>query len=161
MVALGFLNADNVPTDEAKLALPTDLHCPDKSVINKTVIFFHDESTFQSNEDQSTFWGTKGAVVIKPKSKGAGIMVSDFIDERNGYLCLTQEEYTKAREADSSVRMEARCLFEYGEAKEGYWTSDKFIQQMKVAIKIAEIKYPKVEGWKHVWIFDHSSCHGR
>ena len=86
-------------------------------------------------------------------------MVSDFIDERNGYLCLIQEKYTKAREADSSVRMEVRCLFEYGEAKEGYWTSDKFIQQMKVAIKIAEIKYPKVEGWKHAWIFDHSSCH--
>ena len=104
-------------------------------------------------------WGTKGAVVIRPKSKGAGIMISDLIDERNGYLCLTQEEYTKAREADSSVRMEARCLFEYGEDKEGYWTSDKFIQQMKVAIKIAEIKYPKVEGWKHVWIFDYSSCH--
>ena len=40
MVALGFLNADNAPTDEAKLVLPTDLHCPDKSVIDKTVIFF-------------------------------------------------------------------------------------------------------------------------
>ena len=30
---------------------------------------------------------------------------------------------------------------------------------MKKAIKIAEFKYPKSEGWKHVWIFDHSSCH--
>ena len=46
-------------------------------------------------------------------------MVSDFIDERNGYLFLTQKEYTKAREADSSVCMEARCLLECGEAKEG------------------------------------------
>ena len=27
------------------------------------------------------------------------------------------------------------------------------------SIKIAEFKYPKSEGWKHVWIFDHSSCH--
>ncbi len=34
---------------------------------------------------QPTFWGTKGTHVIKLKSKGAGIMVSDFIDERNGY----------------------------------------------------------------------------
>ena len=24
---------------------------------------------------------------------------------------------------------------------------------------IAELKYPKEEGWRHVWIFDHSSCH--
>jgi len=31
----------------------------------------------------------------------------------------------------------------YGETKEGYWTCDRFIQQMKKAIKIAEFKYPK------------------
>ena len=30
---------------------------------------------------------------------------------------------------------------------------------MKKAIKIAEFKYPKNDGWRHVWIFDHSSCH--
>jgi len=30
---------------------------------------------------------------------------------------------------------------------------------MKRAIKIAEFKYPKEEGWKHIWIFDHSSYH--
>ena len=86
-------------------------------------------------------------------------MVSDFIDEKNGYLCLTQEEYVRARQSDPSIQMEARSLFEYGEAKEGYWTCDKFIVQMKKAIKIAEFKYPKSDGWRHVWIFDHSSCH--
>ena len=66
----------------------------------------------------------KGAVVMKQKNKGAGILVSDFIDERNGFLCLTQEEYVRVREADSTIQMEARCLFEYGKAKEGYWTCD-------------------------------------
>ena len=55
--------------------------------------------------------------------------------------------------------MEARGLLEYGKAREGYWTCDKFLHQMKKAIKKAEFKYPKKEGWKHVWIFDHSSCH--
>ena len=33
---------------------------------------------------------------MRPKSKGAGIMVSDFIDEHNGYLQLMNEEYTHA-----------------------------------------------------------------
>ena len=33
------------------------------------------------------------------------------------------------------------------------------MDQMHKAVKIAEFKYPKTEGWKHVWIFDHSSCH--
>ena len=159
MVALGFLNESNAPTEAAKQSLPADLQCPTQEVLDKTVIFFHDESTFQANEDQSTFWGVKGAVVMKPKNKGSGIMVSDFIDEKNGYLCLTQEEYVRARQSDPSIQMEARSLFEYGEAKEGYWTCDKFIVQMKKAIKIAEFKYPKSDGWRHVWIFDHSSCH--
>lgn len=24
---------------------------------------------------------------------------------------------------------------------------------------MAEIKYPKINGWRHVWVFDHCSCH--
>ena len=31
--------------------------------------------------------------------------------------------------------------------------------QMERAIKIAKFKYPKKDGWRHVWLFDHSSCH--
>ena len=51
MVSLWFLNSDNAPTEEAKPALPGDLHCPEKVIIDKTAIFFYDESTFQANED--------------------------------------------------------------------------------------------------------------
>ena len=131
MVALGFLNKHNAPTETAKLALPGDLVCPTQAVLDKTVVFFHDESTFQANEDQPTFWGTKGTTVMKPKSKGSGIMVSDFVDEINGYLCLTHEEYRRAREVDKTTQMTARSLLEYDEAREGYWTCDKFMQQMK------------------------------
>ena len=42
MVALGFLNRENAPTDEARNALPTDLECPLQEVMSKTVILFHD-----------------------------------------------------------------------------------------------------------------------
>ena len=75
----------------------------------KRVFFFHDESTFNSNEDQPTQWGEKGRHMLRPKSKGSGgrhmlrpkskgsgIMVSDFVDERQGYLALTEEEYERA-----------------------------------------------------------------
>ena len=44
-------------------------------------------------------------------------------------------------------------------ARRVYWTRDKFIAQVRRAIEIAEIKYPKEGGWRHVWVFDHSSCH--
>ena len=33
------------------------------------------------------------------------------------------------------------------------------MNQIKMAVKIAETKYPKCDNWRHVWIFDHSSCH--
>lgn len=146
MIGLGFLNESNAPTEKAKQSLPSNICCPSQEVLDKTVIFFHDESTFQANDDQSSFWGVKGTAVMKPKNKGSGIMVSDFIDEKNGYLCLTQEEYIRARQTDKSIQMKARCLFEYGEAKEGYWTCDRFIQQMKKAIKIAlNSSIPKVK----------------
>ena len=32
------------------------------------------------------------------------------------------------------------------------------IKQMEMAVLIAEVKYPKKDGWRHVWIFDYSSC---
>lgn len=101
MVSLGFLNANNAPTDEAKAALPTDIHCPAEDVLNKTVLLFHDETTFQANEDQPTVWAPKGTKVIRPKSKGSGIMISDFICEQCGYLSLTDEEYEEAKNPTS------------------------------------------------------------
>jgi len=36
--------------------------------------------------------------VLKPKSHGSGIMVSDYIDEHNGYLRLTEEEFSQSVE---------------------------------------------------------------
>ena len=35
--------------------------------------------------------------ILRPKSKGAGIMVSDFIEEHNGYLHLSDEEYERSK----------------------------------------------------------------
>ena len=58
-------------------------------------------------------------------------MVSDFIDKHNGYLALTQVEYNQAKKANPRIWMHARVLLEYGEGKEGYWTSDCIIGQLK------------------------------
>ena len=33
------------------------------------------------------------------------------------------------------------------------------MEQIKKAVEIAEVKYPQEKGWRHVWIFDHSSFH--
>ena len=56
--------------------------------------------------------------------------------------------------------MNARQQIEYGEVKEGYWTSERFMEQIKEAVnKIVEVKYSKDEGRKVVWVFVHSSCY--
>ena len=54
----------------------------------------------------------------------------------------------------------AHQLLEYGENKEEcYWTCDKFVIQTRSAVEMAELNHPKEEGWCHVWVFDHNSCH--
>ena len=161
LIGLGFLNEGNAPTEDARTALHnyTNLEQPSQDVIDKTIIIFHDESTFHANEDQATFWGEKGTTMMRPKSRGSGIMVSDFIEENNGYLALTQAEYEEAKKSNPSAKMYARQLLKFGKNKEGYWTSDKFISQIHSAVEIANIKYPKSSGYKIVWMFDHSSCH--
>ena len=69
-------------------------------------------------------------------------MVSDFITENHGYLCLTQAEYDTKKLTDPEICMGARTLHEYGESLDIYWTGTKFMKQMSSVVKIAETKYP-------------------
>ena len=95
MFSLGFLNKDNALTPKAEKCLPQDLESPLAEQISKTVVIFRDESTFQANDGQTFYWATKDMPLLRPKGRGAGIMVSDFIEEHNGYLRLTEEEFTQ------------------------------------------------------------------
>lgn len=156
MIAVGFLHPDQAPTPDAQKAFPDDIPLASSAIRSKLVVVFHDESTFN---DQTLQWGVKGEGMLRPKSKGSGIMVSDFIEERAGYLALTNEEYKQAKVRDKTISQFARETLEYGESREGYWNCDKFMKQLEKAVKIAEVKYPKADGWNVIWIFDHSSCH--
>ena len=160
MIGQGFLTRENAPTPEAKLALPEDLETPRSDVLAKTIVLFHDESTFQANDYERTQWGTKDDHMLVPKSKGAGIMISDFISEQDGYLKLSDEEFAAGREKFPQLKQYARKSIEYGENRDGYWTSERFLEQLEDSALIAECKYPKEQGYKVVWVFDHSSCHG-
>ena len=61
MVALGFLNKDNAPTQECVDSLPGDLNCPSEETLAKTVLLFHDETTFQLNDHERTQWRSNHA----------------------------------------------------------------------------------------------------
>ena len=83
----------------------------------------------QDNKNKLSIKGTLSIIY-------AGIMVSDFIEEHDGYLRLSQEELKKARESNPDFPQEARELFEYGVSRDGYWTSEKFMKQIEDAFNI-------------------------
>ena len=82
--ALESTHAPHPPTSDEPQPEPLDRR--------KLVLIFHDKSTFHSYDDQGWMWAEKGKQQIKPKTQG-GIMMSDFVDEHNGYLDLTDEEF--------------------------------------------------------------------
>ena len=79
MIEVGFLHPEQAPTPEAAAAFPPDVPLALAAERAKTVVFFHDESTFHVNKDQPFQWGKKGTYMLRPKSKGSGIMVSDMV----------------------------------------------------------------------------------
>ena len=90
----------------------------------KYIRIYHDESTFFANADQTRFWSDGQSQVLRQKSLGASIMVSDFIVEGYGYLCHDKEV--------------ARLYLET--QKDGYFNSDMFLQQVTTAVHVSFIK---------------------
>ena len=50
---------------------------------------FQDICMVSTNEGQTWMWGEDDRPAILPKTKGSGIMVSDFVEEHGGYLKVT------------------------------------------------------------------------
>ena len=98
---IGFLHFTNAPTEDEMKTL-SDVDGSTNERCSKTVVFFH-ESTFRSNEDQPTQWGMEGDKTMKPKSKGAEIRASDFVDEHYGFLALSDEEHDAAKASNPRI----------------------------------------------------------
>ena len=63
----------------------------------KLVLIYHDESIFYSNESPGWRWAEQDRLTLPAKGKGRGIMVSDFVEEHNGFLQLSDEEWERAK----------------------------------------------------------------
>ena len=107
MTSLGFLHSSNSPSEEMACLLPNVELSPDH---DKTIFWFHDESSYNANDDERTMWKDDTMQVLKPKGRGAGIMVSDFIEERDGYLCLSDSMHQTLVAKDTSLPKSARVL---------------------------------------------------
>ena len=80
-------------------------------------------------------------------------MVSEFLTEVDGCLKLKLTDI----EQYLTIPAEVREYLELGKDREGYWTAENVLEQIKTkAISIFEILYPNCIG---VFAFDNSSNH--
>ena len=100
----------------------------------------HDEITFYANCDQSYFWADAHTSVIKQKSLGQSIMISDFIEEVDGFLTF------QGHSARVSLEIQ----------KDGYFDNDKFMRQVERTVDIFESKYPFARA---LFLFDNAPSH--
>ena len=76
--------------------------------------------------------------------------------ELDGLLQLSINEYRKTADSDPSIRMCAWEIIKLGLENNGYWNNARFLKQMDMALKIADIKYPS-DKYSKAWVFDQSS----
>jgi hypothetical protein len=117
------------------------------------ILVTHDECVFYSNDGQRGIWAKNGELPLRKKGNGKSIMVSEFLTEVDGRLKLKPVNI----ENHPTIPIEAREYLEPGKDREGYWTAENVLEQIKTkAIPIFEILYSDCIG---VFAFDNSSNH--
>ncbi|KAF9481284.1 hypothetical protein BDN70DRAFT_803826 [Pholiota conissans] len=112
----------------------------------RTVLWFHDESTFYANDRRRVGWVHKDAKAIpRAKGEGASLMVADFISADYGWLRSTLDPENGAR-----------VLFKAGENRDGYFDNKCIREQTAVAMDLLEAERPHEQ---HVFVFDNATTH--
>ena len=126
------------------------------------VLVTHDESTFNANDGKRKIWKEKGKSPLRPKGRGKGIMVSEFLTPV-GRLRIPDTVSDAELLHDSNWPLDTNqkprryCteLLEYG--KDNYWDGDKMTDQtINLAIRIFPYAYP---GCQALFAFDNASNH--
>lgn len=115
--------------------------------VDKPVVFItHDESHFNANDAKLFVWSNEDIKPIRPKGRGKGIMVSDFLTPGGRLSC----EWENGRKEFASM------LIETGSGKE-WWTNEMMMKQLRKAVEIFKRQFPGCTG---LWLFDNSANHG-
>ena len=77
------------------------------------------------------------------KSKGWGIMISDFVEEYGGFLQLTNNELKRVQEIEPTFPRQAWEVFPLGKTFDGHWTNAHLMANVRKAAAIAMFKYPR------------------
>jgi hypothetical protein len=111
----------------------------------RVITWFHDESVFYAHDRRKKGWYHKDAPA-KPyaKGEGASLMVADFVSADFGWL----------RSPDG--KQSARRTMKPGKNRDGYFSNNDIMEQVKEAIRILKEFYPEYD---HVLIYDNASTH--
>jgi hypothetical protein len=88
----------------------------------KIIMINHDESTFAANDGKKTLYLEESETVLRKKGAGACLMVS-------GFLCPCHDQLYYIDDAGQKVY--ARAVIAPGAGKDGWWTNEDLIKQLK------------------------------
>lgn len=111
----------------------------------RTVIWYHDESTFYAHDRRLVRWVHETEDPV-PRAKGEGVslMVADFVSADYGWL----------RSPDGTES--AQVLFKAGKQRDGWFTHEEIIEQISKAMAILRKHYPNE---RHIFVFDNATTH--
>src|SRR3954447_5797090 len=93
--------------------------------------------------EKEEFGQSQVKLPLRKKGNGRSIMVSKFLTEAYGRLCLSDEQVFNHR----NIPKEARVYLQPEKNQEGYWTSEHLINQVETkAILIFEAIFPNCIG---------------
>eukprot|EP00733_Pompholyxophrys_punicea_P000769 Pompholyxophrys_punicea_v1_NODE_274_length_2425_cov_15.995782.p2 type:complete len:380 gc:universal NODE_274_length_2425_cov_15.995782:1283-144(-) len=126
----------------------------------EAIYVYQDETTGKAGSVQKIMFSEKGRAMPARKNEGGSYMLSGFVVERGstGRLAFSDDEYKayKIRNPESKLPQCADMYLEIRKNKDGYWNSERFLEQMKTAISIFEELFPGAEA---VILLDHSGGH--
>jgi hypothetical protein len=100
----------------------------------------HDESTFNAHDGRRRAWMRPNDTFLRPKNKGRGIMVSDFLLPCSR---LSAERLSPEERDRLNLPLHASHLFEFGAAGNGYWEAEDVIRHtVDVAVPMFEATFP-------------------
>ncbi|GLB43911.1 hypothetical protein LshimejAT787_1500950 [Lyophyllum shimeji] len=109
------------------------------------VIWFHDESTFYAHDRRQSAWYHKNATPTPyRKGEGLSLMVADFVSADHGWL----------RSPDG--KESARVVFRAGVRREGYFTCEDILEQVRRALFILADHFSNED---HVFVYDNATTH--
>ena len=125
--------------------------------------YAHDECTFHSNDGVHHRWVHKDKHLIRKKSKGQGLMVSDFILPCNRLempLTVPLPPLLQARDLEpvAGLKINPRQATEYIKVGKGsWWKGENLINHvLNIAIPIFEATFPNAQA---LFLFDHATSH--